>query len=304
MTQGYQIGPDGKIHEVRATPPPTSTGWNIFDAVRPPQDSVYRSREGTGYPSCSRALAKIPRNTNDANGYYRALGVDPWAPIEEIKRALRKKLATHHPDGPEPDLTKFMRFKEIHTVLTNPIHKANYDSIPPGRKLIDSEVMRDMEEAGITPESPGINPFDATPEDMGRDSKTGRTVTPTEKYWDYLATDHNEMDLINVQEWYAYLLDIAPMFRYDGTIKILLHDGKASALKKQGGIMLIPRSWEPSAALAFHMCIKHLGWPDTSKPLHPLDEPQSNVGFTVTRTSYTSGSHILSVYSPNVGGSM
>lgn len=271
--------------------PTVNTGWNIFDAVRPPEPSVYRSHENGAmalYPSCNRALAKIPRNTNDANGYYKLIGVEPWAEMGEIKRALRKKLAHHHPDGPEPDVALFMRFKEIHTVLTNPVHKANYDSIPPGRKLIDSEIQQQMEDAGIAHDSPGIDKFATTPEDMGRDSKTGRKVEPTERYWDYLATDHNELDLINAQEWYAYLLAIAPLFRYDGIIKVLMHDGKASALKKQGSIMLIPRVWEPSSALAFHMFVKHIGWPDTSKPLHPVEEP-AEPAFTVTYTYQGSG---------------
>lgn len=302
----WAMGPDGVVRPVTSTEDASqnavNTGWNIFEAAREEQRSgLYRSRENGAaplYPSCSRALARIPRNTNDANGYYASLGLDPWASMSEIKTALRSKLACHHPDGPDPDLEKFMRFKEIHTVFTNPIHKANYDSIPPGRKLIDSEVQREMEEAGLTPESPGINPFETTPEDMGRDSQTGRTVKPKEKYWDYLATDHNDMDLINAQEWYGYLLELAPMFRYDGTIKVLLHDGRASALKKQGGIMLIPRTWEPSADLTFHMLIRHIGWPDTSKPRYPVEEPgeapvfQGNWSWSMTDNRATMGTSL------------
>lgn len=277
--------------------------FSVF-APPPPVPEMYRSEEGTGYPSCSRALAKIPPNFNDANGYYALLGVEPWSPMPEIKRALRKKLALHHPDGPEPDLKLFMRFKEIATVLTNPIHKANYDSIPRGRKLIDSVVLEQMEEQGIQADSPGVQQFAASPEDMGTDSNTGRKVKPKERYWDYLATEHNELDLINAQEWYAYLLEVAPIFRFEATIKILLHDGRSSAFKKMGSIMLIPRGWEPSVLLAFAMMERHLGLPDYTKPRYNHGEEQEPA-FTVTRprwsgTGLNGGGGLLAVRTPNV----
>jgi curved DNA-binding protein CbpA len=269
-----------------------SGGFNfsIF-APPPPADALYRSEQspdkGIGYPSCSRALARIPPNHNDANGYYELLGVKPWSPIAEIKSAIRRLLAKYHPDGAEPDLKMFMRIKEIASCLLNPIHKANYDSIPQGRKLIDSEVQAQMAEAGIEPEDPGIQQFARSPEDMGmKPDDPNAKPKQRELYWDYLATDHADLDLINAQEWYAYLLELTPIFRYDATIKVLMHDGKSSAFKKQGGIMLIPRVWEPSAALAFHMLVRHLGWPDATKPRYPIAEAVEPV-FTVSYGSWS-----------------
>jgi len=256
--------------------------FSIFQQPTPPPPQVYRSNEGVGYPSCSRALMKIPPNRNDANGYYKTLGLDPSATLAEIKKAGRRLLRENHPDTEPEDCTEeqraarrkiFDRIKEILSVLTDPIHKMNYDSIQQGRKLIDSEVLAEMEEQGIAHNDPGIEKFanapDGDPDHKGPNRKERRRRAK-DKMWDYLATDHNEMDLVNVQEWYAYLLKVAPMVRFEGVIKVLMHDGKSSAFKPMGGILLVPRRWEPSLGLAMHMMLRHIGWPDTSKPRYPV----------------------------------
>lgn len=270
------------------TTPNGGVGFSIFTPPdAPPTPSVYRSQEGTGYPSCSRALARIPPNMNDANGYYETLGLQPWATDAEIKRALRSMMARAHPDHPdnqgvdevtrELNLQVYMRLQEIAEVLLNPIHRANYNSIPKGRKLIDSQVKAEMEEAGIAGDDPGVQSFATTPEDYQGKTPKG-AERPRDRFWDYLATNHDEFDLINAQEWYAHFLGVAPIFRYQATIKVLLHDGSGSAWKKEGGIMLIPRTWEPSSAMAFAMFRRHLGWPK----LTPHEEPRVTTSWTQT----------------------
>lgn len=288
--------------------------FSIFDrrnpSQPPPAPEVYRSQEGVGYPSCSRMLALIPPNQNDANGYYALLGVDPWATEDEIKSALRRLKLKVHPDNPanvgadqetmEANLRLFMRLQEVSEVLLDPIHRANYNSIPPGRKLIDSQVAAEMEDAGITGEDPGVQKFAVTPEDMGAADRKGRERSK-ERLWDYMATNHNELDLINAQEWYSHLIRLAPMFRYEGTIKVLLHDGRGSAWKKEGSIMLIPRTWEPDAALAFAMFRRHIGWPKFEARYK--ERPQQPVGFVVngwSGTGNSSSSGLLSVYPTHV----
>lgn len=265
-------------------------GFSFSIFAPPPQavPSVYRSQEGIGYPSCSRALARIPPNINDANDYYKTIGVDPWADEKTIKSAIRKHMANYHPDRDDSDATEeekvarrsfFERLKEIATVLLNPILRANYNSIPQGRKLIDSAVLKDMEDRGIGEDDPGVQKFARMPEDMDGKETDAKGKRKKAKMWDYLATDHNEMDLVNANEWYGYLLDIAPMFQYDGVIKVLLHDGRVSAFKKQGSIMLIPREWEPNAGSALLMFAEHVGWPK----LAPRYAEQP---FSVRNTSY------------------
>jgi curved DNA-binding protein CbpA len=256
--------------------------FSVFAPPQPVAPEVYRSAEGIGYPSCSRALAKIPPNTNDANGYYETIGVEPWADEKTIKSAIRKLLAKFHPDGVAPDRDMFERIKEIASVLLNPITRANYNSIAQGRKLIDSQVMREMEERGIGEDDPGIDRFDRTAEDMDGKDVDKRGNRKRMMMYDYLAVDHNELDLINANEWYGYFLQVAPMFQYEGIIAVLMHDGKSSAFKKMGSIMLVPRSWEPNIGRAFDMFYRHIGWPKL-KPRH-AEQP-----FTVSHSTYSPG---------------
>lgn len=274
---------------------------SIFDMARdePPQPSVYRSQEGTGFPSCSRALAKMPPNTNDPNGYYALIGVEPWADEPTIKRAIRTMMRRVHPDGSSPDRKLFDKLKDIMAVLLDPVRRANYNSIPEGRKLIDSEALEEIREMGIDQEAINVREFE-----QQSDKDVDKAKRPKERYWDYLAVNHDELDVINAQEWYAYLIRVAPMFRYEAAIRVLLHDGISTAFKKEGGIMLIPRKWEPSLALAFAMMRRHIGWPDVTKPRydHRNREPYTpKFGWTGTGTN-GGGGLLLSIPAAPVGG--
>ena len=111
--------------------------------------SEHSSWPGSGYPSCSREIAKISRNINDPNGYYAELGLLPWATQDEIRRALRDVYKRYHPDGLSPDTEKFMRFQEIGAVLTDPEMKVRYDRTPEGQLFIDSEILAVIAESGI-----------------------------------------------------------------------------------------------------------------------------------------------------------
>lgn len=82
-------------------------------------------------------------NTNDANGYYKALGLSPGATREEIKAAYYKLAYKLHPDR-NPDneeaegLFKFVA--QVASVLLNPQSKVDYDSVGS-----DSLYLGDME---------------------------------------------------------------------------------------------------------------------------------------------------------------
>ncbi len=62
--------------------------------------------------------------------YYQLLGVSPQAPLEEIKRAYRKRARELHPDANPGDQAAAERFREVaraYEVLSNPETRARYD---------------------------------------------------------------------------------------------------------------------------------------------------------------------------------
>lgn len=62
--------------------------------------------------------------------YYKVLGLDPGASLEQIKKAYRKLARKYHPDL-NPDDTqankKFQEINEAHAVLSDPAKRAKYD---------------------------------------------------------------------------------------------------------------------------------------------------------------------------------
>lgn len=62
--------------------------------------------------------------------YYKILGVDRGASIEEIKKAYKKLALKHHPDknpGDKQAEEKFKEINEAHSVLSDPEKKKKYD---------------------------------------------------------------------------------------------------------------------------------------------------------------------------------
>ncbi|MCX6810774.1 MAG: DnaJ domain-containing protein [Candidatus Berkelbacteria bacterium] len=64
-----------------------------------------------------------------ANDYYKTLGVEKGASIEEIKKAYRKLALQYHPDrgGSESDHKKFNEASEAYQVLSDPQKRSQYD---------------------------------------------------------------------------------------------------------------------------------------------------------------------------------
>jgi molecular chaperone DnaJ len=74
--------------------------------------------------------------------YYQALGVDPAATAQDIKRAYRKLAKANHPDSTGGDKAKERRFKEISTayeLLSDETKRRQYDEI---REQVRSGRMR------------------------------------------------------------------------------------------------------------------------------------------------------------------
>lgn len=192
---------------------------------------------GVGYPSCSRSLARIPRNLKDPNGYYAELGLLPWATQDEIKSALRDVYKRYHPDGLTPNPEKFMRFQEIGSVLTDPELKLCYDRTPDGQLFIDSQILSVIADSGINIE-------DVSPPRQDEPEES-------ERFYDYYSEGEDPFDMWNAQKWYEAILSVAPLISYTKSIRLFITDDGNPLVLLNAGIVQIPRGWEPSSALAF-----------------------------------------------------
>lgn len=228
---------------------PTSASWSTSRhawtrttsrARKEVVEILYSSWEseypGVGYPSCSRALARVPRNTADPNGYYYELGLYPWSSDAEIKSALRSAFRRYHPDGSSPDEARFLRVQEISDALTDPAMKYKYDHTPDDELFVDSEVRAVMDEVGI-PKS-ALSPFAV--EEL-----------PGEIFFDYFSDGVEPFDCLKSQYWYYNFVAIAPIFHYTRAIRVKLCDGTIPLWYPLSGMMVIPRDFEPSTTLAF-----------------------------------------------------
>lgn len=189
---------------------------------------------GVGFPSCSRALARVPRNTHDPNGYYYELGLYPWSSDAEIKSALRAAFRKYHPDGSAPDEARFLRMQEISDALTDPVLKYKYDHTPADELFVDSEIRAAMDDVGIS--NAALIPFD---------------VEPDEIFFDYFSDDISPFDCLKAQYWYHNLVAVAPIFAYTKAIRVKLFDGAIPMWYPLSGMLAIPRDFEPSTKLAF-----------------------------------------------------
>lgn len=82
---------------------------------------------GRGWLTSETALVRRI-NQNDANGYYKALGLSPDATREEIKAAYRKLVKKLHPDR-DGDEELFRFVSEIANTLLDSKSKSLYDAV-------------------------------------------------------------------------------------------------------------------------------------------------------------------------------
>lgn len=215
----------------------TSDRSRVFDSRTSP-------RPGVGFPSCCTDLCRLPPNRSDPHGYYAEIGVPPWANPDEIRRTVRALYLELHPDtGTRPDPARLQRVKLIADVLLDPEERRRYDATPPGRRLLDKVYLSELSALDLS----GIDPADLErllePEDAPQ-TRTGGG------WYDYLAVDRQERDMLLAQRWYAHLVRTAPFAGYRRRIKVLIHDGPAF-FHEDTAVMAIPRRWRPSTALAF-----------------------------------------------------
>lgn len=242
--------------------------------TRESSSELYDSRKvprarGIGYPSCNTELARLPPNTQDPHGYYAAIGVHPWASEAEIRSAVRSLLYRLHPDTGSGNVERFQRIRNIAEVLLDPLERDKYNRTPVGKRLMDKVYEAELSKLGE------LNLMD---EDEVRRVLQPQKANPYRGRagrYDYFALGHNtdpwQADALKAQLWYHFLVDAAPMVGYRRVIKVVMTSGQAHYLH-EASMMIIPRSWEPSAGLAYSLFTVVAGFrpgrtdPDTTRP--------------------------------------
>ncbi|WP_267716695.1 J domain-containing protein [Streptomyces sp. CoH17] len=167
---------------------------------------MWEKYEGAGFPHSSRQLARIPPNRNDPNGYYRLLGVPPYASIPEIKKAYREWAKQYHPDAECPDEESFLQLTAIYEVLSDPVKKREYDSTPP-----DSIYISHWEESIIRQKHPSVT----------RGEFLTKREDKTDLPWSYF----HDGELTEVaQEWYPFLLEAMYWHGYQDVVRVWVGD--------------------------------------------------------------------------------
>lgn len=218
----------------------------LFDSRKAPR------AKGIGYPSCNTELALLPPNTRDPHGYYREIGVSPGATHGQIRMAVRALLRQLHPDTGTGDTERFNRVLNIAKVLLDETARASYNNTPKGMRLMDAVAIAELSKlddlVGLSEEQL---------REVLKPQKVANPYATNLGYrYDYFAVDHLDdpwrADGLKAQLWYHFLIETAPLVNYKRIIKVLLTGG-AAEYHHDVGIMVIPRSWEPSTALAMSL---------------------------------------------------
>lgn len=156
---------------------------------------------GRGWYTSENALVKF-RNKNDANGYYKALGLLPDATKAEIKKAFRKIVKTLHPDrGGDEELFRFI--VEIADVLLSEESKTTYDSVDSEHIYLGDMEREELLRAGFS------------------EVEKGEHVS---EYWACL-TDSGFSPDIDTDAWTELCREVSPAVGYRGKIRVGVVEG-------------------------------------------------------------------------------
>lgn len=226
-----------------------SEGW--------PRDVFYDSRQqphkGIGFPSCSQELMCVQPNVADPQGYYREIGVNPWARPEQIRAAVRKLMFELHPDTGSGDVERFNRVKNIASVLLDDMAREKYNRAPPGMRVMDAVYASELSK---------IDELDGLTEEEIREVMQPQKANPYHgkaRRFDYLAVGHETIDTLNAQAWYHHLVAVAPRAGYHTIIKVMLWNQDIPAWDPQTHLLMIPRRWEPSSFAAYALFTRVIG---------------------------------------------
>lgn len=222
-------------------------------------DSRATSAAGIGFPSASRELVLAPRNTVDPHGYYQELGVDPGASRDEIRAAAHALYRRLHPDlADDPDPERLQRVKDIADVLLDDAKRLKYDRTPQGERLMDKVFAEELRKSGL------LNRMDER-----QVRETIKTQAASHPYgvpgrFDYFSMGYKTTDGLKAQQWYHYLITQLLESDYRGRLRLCLWDNQRPAWEALQEVIMVPRTWEPSAFAAKTLVTRVIGARETS----------------------------------------
>lgn len=165
---------------------------------------------GRGWLTAENSLVRVV-NTNDANGYYKALGLRPDATREQIKAAYRELLKNLHPDrNGDDELFRFIA--DIANVLLDPQKKMQYDAVSDDYLYIGDMEREELARNGV---------FDGEkPKLLSSDIRQRRR-----QHWGCLTSTGFEPGE-DTDAWTDFCLQVSPAVGYRGKIRVgIIEDG-------------------------------------------------------------------------------
>jgi hypothetical protein len=172
---------------------------------------------GRGWLTSETALVKRI-NRNDANGYYKALGLLPSATRLEIKAAFRKLVMKLHPDrGGDEELFRYV--VEIAKVRLDPEEKSRYDAVGIDAIYVGSMEREELVRSGVME---GI--FNSGP-----DGQISRFADPghlplCEQHWACLTDSGFPADDLT-DAWSELCREVSPAVGYRGRLRVGVIEG-------------------------------------------------------------------------------
>lgn len=162
---------------------------------------------GLGWLSAERSLTKHV-NQNDANGYYRALGLSPGASRGEIKTAYRRLVQRLHPDR-DGNEESFRFLCDVVDVLLDSRSKSVYDSVGDGSIYLGTMEREELSRRGF----------------FNGEKENDSSIKVRRLHWACL-TDCGDTPGDNTDAWIYYCWEASPAVGYRGRIRVgVVSDG-------------------------------------------------------------------------------
>lgn len=211
----------------------------ILSLLRSNRTNPPKNQGGTGFPHTSTELVLRPENSNDANGYYEYLGLKPNATRKEIREAFAKMAKEMHPDT-GGDVEEFQYLLQIHEVLTDPLERHNYDTIPEGLIYLGQ---REKEQLNAK-----------APINREQIIKESEKMTMEPASWSYYSDDP-DYDL--AEKWYGYLIPVFQALGVKANIRLHIAGSepiiKVKGIRKDQFFVTLPKGISPNYFVAFHL---------------------------------------------------
>ena len=162
---------------------------------------------GRGWLTSENGLARFV-NRNDANGYYRALGLSPDASREQIKSAYLKLVKKLHPDvGGDEDLFRFV--VDVADVLLDEKTKSTYDSVGQNAVYLGKMEREELARTGVL-------------DRVDRSHRQGEAVQ--QPHWACLTT-RGFAPGDDTDAWVDLCREVAPAVGYRGKLRVGVLEG-------------------------------------------------------------------------------